>query len=63
MVNLNVKGVVNKSIKLLISFIIWAIVILNDEQCIFRPCKTGSGEVFIDPLKRLAPKGCIETAW
>ncbi len=41
MVDLIGFGVVNKSIKLLISFIIWLIVILNDEQCIFRPFETG----------------------
>jgi|GEM_PF-1332106 len=62
-VNLVVPRLVNKSIYLLISFIICFIVLLNNEQPIFRPFIAGSRGVFMDAFKRISSKSCFKNGW
>lgn len=56
-------GVVNKSIILLISFIIRFVVLLINEQLISGPREAGSRGVFMDALKRVSTESRIETGW
>ena len=62
-VNLVIQRLVNKSIYLLISFIISFIVHLNNEQPIFRPFIAGSRGVFMAAVKRISSKNCFKNGW